>query len=96
MIEFKNTEATQAGISIQELRRRNRLSLWEFAAKANLSSDYLTHLEEGHEDKVADEIIERILVAGRVCKRGKKYTGEELKRIVLSIRAPIPPEEKLI
>ena len=96
MIEFKDTEATRGGISIQELRRRNRLSLWEFAAKADLSPDYLTCLEEGHEDKIADEIIERILAAGRVCKRGRKYTSEELKSIVLSIRSPIPPEEKLI
>jgi len=95
MIEFRNTEAIQAGISIKELRERNKLSRSEFAVKARLTPEYLKCLEEGREDKISEEIIERILIAGRVCKRGKKYTSEELKNTLLSIKAAIPPEEQL-
>lgn len=90
MIEFKNTEAIRAGKSIQELRSRNGLSLCEFAVKANLSSDYLTYLEEGIVDKVSEDIIERILQAGGVHNRGK-YTSDDLKRVILSISPSNPP-----
>lgn len=95
MIVFKNTEAMQAGISIRELRRINNRSLSEFADNINVSADYLTLLEEGHEDKVIEEIIEKILITGRVCKRGARYKREELKKTLLSIKPPTPPEEQL-
>lgn len=91
MIEFKNTEAKRAGKNIQELRYRKSLSPYEFAAKINRSYSYLIRLEEGCEDKVAEETIENILKAGGVYKRGKEYTGEDLKKLLLSIAPANPP-----
>ena len=89
-MNFKDTEAKRAGDSIRELRLRKKLSPREFACDANLTEEYLKLLEEGHEDKVSDEIMERILQAGGVHTRGK-YTSDDLKRVILSISPPNPP-----
>jgi transcriptional regulator with XRE-family HTH domain len=94
VIEFRNMEATQAGKGIEELRRRRGLSQSKFAGEANIGGNYLALLEEGHEDKVSEGVVERILEAGGVRARGLR--SDELKRILLTIRSPLPPAAKLL
>ena len=96
MIEFKGTEAKRAGVNIEELRQRARLSLEDFAKKAMIGLEYLTLLIEGHEDKVSPEIVENVLKAGGIRIRAKEHTSEDLKKILLSIMPPNPPIDPFI
>ena len=80
MIEFKGTEAKRAGVNIEELRQRTRLSIEDFAKRAIISLKNLILLIEGHEDRVSPEIVENVLKAGRVRIRAKEYTSEDLKK----------------
>ncbi len=91
MIEFKGTEAKRAGNNIEELRQRTGLSPEDFAKRAAINLEYLIFLIEGHEDKVSPEIIENILKAGGIRLRAKECTGEDLKKILLSITPANPP-----
>jgi transcriptional regulator with XRE-family HTH domain len=90
MMRFYNTEAIQAGKSIQELERRQRITQEQYASRCNLSLEYFRRLEEGLEDTVYEETIERILKMGGIEYRYGKNNGEELKRLLLSIRPPVP------
>lgn len=92
-IKFMNMEARRIGSGIRELRLRSGLSTEEFAHRSDISSVYLTRLEEGYEPEVKRSALERILEVGGV--RCRYRTDEDLVSIFLSISPPNPPEKLL-
>jgi transcriptional regulator with XRE-family HTH domain len=96
--KLNDTEPIRIGLSIKEIRSRNRLSQVELAMKACISVPYLEALEEGRLDEISPDVLDNILDAGKIDARtkGSVRTFEEVKKIFLSIHGSNPPMDRLL
>ena len=82
-IKFNNMQSLRVGKGIRELRKIREYSQKDLSDKVGITVAYLNLLEEGHEPEVERETMEKITEVLGVCRRGTKYTDEDIINVFL-------------